>query len=181
WCNDESSLHQSPNFEFLDEEARHNRLSGARIIGQQKTDAREFYEIVVDRLQLVRKRVHASDGKRKVGIVFVSETEAHGLWRNLELLESFLISFKLNVNSRPSSEPGDGAWVAKLSYGIPLEDGSLFGLKRGSGRPVSASRHGGGDPAMLGRFWVLILIALSRYASEALSWFPDGSGRCGIS
>jgi len=39
----------------------------------------------------------------------------------------------------------------------------------------------GEDPSMLGRFWVLILIALSRYASEALSWFPDGSGRCGIS
>jgi hypothetical protein len=79
WRDDKGSLYQSAYFELFDEKTRHDRFAGPWVVGQQEPDARELYEIVIDRFQLVRKWVDSGDGEREVGVVFVGKSETHRL------------------------------------------------------------------------------------------------------
>jgi len=77
--DDESALDQAPNLQLLDEQAGHDRLASAGVIGQEEADAWQAQEIVIDRLKLMGEWVHAGDGQREVRVVFEGEGKAHGL------------------------------------------------------------------------------------------------------
>ena len=40
--------------QLFDEQARHDRLAGARVVGEEESDSGEAQEVVVNRLELVR-------------------------------------------------------------------------------------------------------------------------------
>jgi len=42
-------MDESAHFQFLDQQASHDGLAGAGIIGEEKTDARQFEEVIVHR------------------------------------------------------------------------------------------------------------------------------------
>ena len=66
--DDEDAPDQTSDLQFLDQKSRHNRLSGARVVGQKESDAGELEEILVDRFKLVGKWVYPSDRKTEVRI-----------------------------------------------------------------------------------------------------------------
>ena len=70
---------QAADLQFLEEQAGHDRLAGAGVVGQQEADARQLEEVVVDGLKLVRQRIDAGDGEREVGVVLVGQPEPQGL------------------------------------------------------------------------------------------------------
>jgi len=77
--DDQDALDQPADLQLLDEEPRHDGLAGAGVVRQQETDAGEPHEVVVDRLQLMGKRIDARDGQAEVGIVLVGEAQTHRL------------------------------------------------------------------------------------------------------
>ena len=77
--DDEGALDQAANLQLLEQQAGHDRLAGAGVVGEQEADARQLEEVVVDRFELVRQRIDAGDGEREVGVVLVGQAEAHGL------------------------------------------------------------------------------------------------------
>ena len=72
------ALDQAADLQLLEQQARHDRLAGAGIVGQQEADARQFQEVVVDRLQLVRQRIDAGDREREERVVLVGQAEPVG-------------------------------------------------------------------------------------------------------
>ena len=58
---DEGSLDQPSNLQLLEKQPRHDCLSGAGVVGQQKPDARQSQEAVIDGLELVRQRIDAGN------------------------------------------------------------------------------------------------------------------------
>ena len=56
----------------------HDRFAGARVIGQEKPNAREAQKIIVNGFELVRQRVHPGDSQGEVGVVLEGQPEAHG-------------------------------------------------------------------------------------------------------
>jgi hypothetical protein len=77
-CDNECAADQAAGLQFFEQEPRHDRLAGARVVGQQEADAREFEEVAVDRLELVRERIDAGDRQREEGIVFVGQSQPMG-------------------------------------------------------------------------------------------------------
>ena len=61
------------------QQARHDRLAGAGVVGQQEADARQLEEVVVDGFELVRQRIDAGDREREVGVVLVGQPQPQGL------------------------------------------------------------------------------------------------------
>ena len=86
--DDEGALDQAANLQFLDEQAGHDGLAGAGVVGQQEPDARQLHEVIVNRLKLVRQRINARDGEREIRVVFIGQSQAHGLDSQAELLAS---------------------------------------------------------------------------------------------
>ena len=83
-ADDEHPLHQAPELEFLDEEASHDGLAGAGIVGEEEPDARQLQEVFVDGLKLVGQRVHAGDGEAEVGVELVGDAQGVGLQSEFE-------------------------------------------------------------------------------------------------
>ena len=54
----------------------HDGFSGAGVVGQEESDAREFQEVAVDGFKLVGKRIDPGDREREIGVVFVGEAES---------------------------------------------------------------------------------------------------------
>ena len=77
--NDQRALDETADLELLKEQPSHDRLAGARVVGEQEADAREREEVLVDRLELVGQRVDACDRERKVRVVLVGQCQAFGL------------------------------------------------------------------------------------------------------
>ena len=73
--NDENPLYQAAKLQLPDEQTRHDRFAGTRIVGQQKTHARQLEQIVVNRFKLVRKRIDAGNRKTEVRVELVGDTE----------------------------------------------------------------------------------------------------------
>lgn len=71
--HDECSGHKPSQFQFLEQQARHDRLSGSGVISQEEADPWQGQDVVVDRLQLMGERIHTSNGEGKAGVVFVGE------------------------------------------------------------------------------------------------------------
>ena len=54
-ADDEDALGQPAQLQLADEQAGHDRLAGAGVVGEEEADAGELEEVVVDRLELVRQ------------------------------------------------------------------------------------------------------------------------------
>ena len=94
---------ESADLQLLEEQARHDGLTCAGIVGKQEPNARQAHEVVVDGLKLVRQRIDAGDRERKIRVVLVGEPKPSGLnaeaetrrvavewlalWRSIEELE----------------------------------------------------------------------------------------------
>lgn len=79
WRHDQDAADETSDLQFLDQQARHDRLPGPGIVGEQKTDARQTEEVLVNRLELMRKRIDTCYRETEVGIVFIGETQPHRL------------------------------------------------------------------------------------------------------
>ncbi len=77
--DDQNPLGEAAQLQLPDQEPRHDGLARARVIGQQEPHTGELEQIVVDRLQLVGKRVHAGNGQSEVRIELVGDAERVGL------------------------------------------------------------------------------------------------------
>ena len=83
--DDQRPLDEPADLQLLEQQARHDRLAGARVVGQQEADARQLDEVVVDRFELVRQRVDAGDREREVRIVLVGQPETQSLDSRAEI------------------------------------------------------------------------------------------------
>lgn len=77
--DDQDAFDQPASLEFLDQQAGHDGLAGARVVGQQETDARGFDEIVVNGLELVGQRVDAGDREGEIGVGFDHQSHPYQL------------------------------------------------------------------------------------------------------
>ena len=78
-ADDQDALGEAAQLELADEQARHDGLAGAGVVGQQEPHARELEQVVVDRLELMRKRIDARDREPEVGIELVGDAQGVGL------------------------------------------------------------------------------------------------------
>ncbi len=78
-ADDQDALGEAAQLELADEQARHDRLARAGVVGQQEAHARELEQVVVDRFELVRQRIDARDREAEVGIELVGDAERVGL------------------------------------------------------------------------------------------------------
>ena len=78
-ADDQDALGQAAELQLADEQAGHDRLAGAGVVGQQEADAGELQQVVVDGLELVRQRIDARDREAEVGIELVGDAERVGL------------------------------------------------------------------------------------------------------
>ncbi len=60
-CDDQHTADEAARFEFLQEQAGHNRFAGPWIVGQKKANARQLHEVTVDGFKLMRQWIDASD------------------------------------------------------------------------------------------------------------------------
>ena len=58
WANDETSLKIATNDQFLDQQSRHDRLSSARIVGQEESQRLSGQHGFVHGRNLMRQRIH---------------------------------------------------------------------------------------------------------------------------
>ena len=77
--DDQDSLGQAPQLQFPDEQAGHDGLAGAGVVGQQETYARQLQQEVVDCLQLVRQGIDPRYRQPKVGVKLVGNAQAISL------------------------------------------------------------------------------------------------------
>lgn len=77
----ENPLDESPQLQFADEQAGHDGLARSGIVGQQEAHARELEEMLIDRFELVRQRVHPRDGQAEVRVELVTDAQRIGLDR----------------------------------------------------------------------------------------------------
>src|SRR5690606_19616455 len=83
-AHDQDALGQAAQLEFANQEARHDRLSGAGVVRQQETHACELQQVVVDGLELMRQRIHPRDRQPEVRIELVGDTERISLQSEAE-------------------------------------------------------------------------------------------------
>ncbi len=77
--DDQDLLDDAAKKQLLDQQAGHDSLAGAGIVGQQKTDAGQRKEVTVYGLNLVRQRVNDTGVDGKEGIELVGNANALGL------------------------------------------------------------------------------------------------------
>src|SRR5262249_8044679 len=74
-ADDEDAPGQPPELQLADEQAGHDGLASAGVVGEQEADPGQFEEVVVDGLQLVGQRIDPGDGQAEVGVELVSDAE----------------------------------------------------------------------------------------------------------
>ena len=77
--DDQRAPDQAPGLQLLEQQPRHDRLAGARVVGQEEADSGQLEEVVVDRLELVGEGIDAGDREREERVVFVGQPEPMGL------------------------------------------------------------------------------------------------------
>ena len=92
--DDERPLHEATNLQLLEQQARHDGLARAGIVGEEEANPRHREEVVVNGLKLVRERVNTGNGERKVGIVFIGESQPKSL----------------NADAEPHGSPSKGSF-----------------------------------------------------------------------
>ena len=108
--DDQGALDQAANLQFLDQQAGHDGLAGAGIVGQQEADARQLHEVVVNGFELVRQRIDAGDREREVRIVLVGQTET-------QCLDAQAKPFRIAVERLFSGETSSCASCSALRTG----------------------------------------------------------------
>ena len=83
-CDHKNSLGVSPDDQFLDVKASHDRLAGAGIVRQEESQRLARQHLTVDRFDLVRQRVDFARRQRQVGIEEVSQLDAPRLGSEAE-------------------------------------------------------------------------------------------------
>ena len=78
-ADDEDALDQAAQLQFADQQAGHDRLARAGVVGEQEAHPRELEQIVVNRLKLVRQRIDAADRQAEIRIELVGDAEGIGL------------------------------------------------------------------------------------------------------
>ena len=76
---DEASIDRIAQLQFLNQQARHDRLAGAGIIGEQKPQARLGEHLQVDRLDLVRQGADARQAHRELAVIGVRKADSDRL------------------------------------------------------------------------------------------------------
>jgi hypothetical protein len=84
WDHDEGSSHETPVFQFLEQQAGHDGFAGAGVVGKQEADTRIAQDIVVNRFNLVRQRIYLRNAYCKKGIKLMGITDALRLHRKEE-------------------------------------------------------------------------------------------------
>ena len=74
-ADDQDALGETPKLQLANEKARHDRLAGTGVVGQQEPHARELEQVVVDRLELMRQRIDARDREAEIRIELVGDAE----------------------------------------------------------------------------------------------------------
>ena len=74
--DDEASLQVAPDQQLLDEQARHDRLAGARIVGEQEAQRLAREHLAIDRRDLMRQCLDLRCGDGDVGVEEIGEADA---------------------------------------------------------------------------------------------------------
>ena len=104
-ADDQDALGEPAQLEFADEQARHDGLARAGVVGQQEAHARELEQVVVDRFELMRQRIDARDREPEVGIELVGDAERVGLEAKPQQA-SVAVERVLRVENREAIEIG---------------------------------------------------------------------------
>src|SRR5262249_58639885 len=88
WCryDDEHALDRLAQLQFLDEEAGHNRLAGARIVGEEEPQPRLRQHLEVHGLDLMGQRAYPGEADCELTVVRVGQPDAGGLDEEAEPL-----------------------------------------------------------------------------------------------
>ena len=76
---DQAALDGLAELELLDEEAGHDRLARAGVVGEQEAQPRLRQHLAVDRFDLVRQGADAGEADRELAVVGMSEADTGGL------------------------------------------------------------------------------------------------------
>ena len=77
--DDEDALGVAPDHQLLDVEPGHDRLAGARVVGEEEAQRLAGQHLAVDGLDLVRERVDLAGGEGEVRVEEVREVDPAGL------------------------------------------------------------------------------------------------------
>ena len=83
---DEAAVDRLPQLELLDQQAGHDRLARAGVVGQQEAQPRLRQHLPVDRLDLVRQGADARQADRELPVPGPGEPDAGGLDQQADLL-----------------------------------------------------------------------------------------------
>ena len=78
-AHDQDALGEAAKLKLAEQQAGHDGLAGASVVGEQEADAGEFQQVVVNGFELMRQRIDAGDRKAEVGIELVGDTEGVSL------------------------------------------------------------------------------------------------------
>ena len=76
--DDKRAFDQAANLQFFEQQTGHDGFARAGVVGQQEANSRQCHEILINRFKLMRERVNARNGKRKVRVVLKRQREPHG-------------------------------------------------------------------------------------------------------
>src|SRR5207237_518671 len=74
--DDENALGEPTELEFADQKTSHHRFAGPRVVSQQKADASELQQVIVDGLKLMREWIDARDRKGEVRVELVGNSKS---------------------------------------------------------------------------------------------------------
>ena len=77
--DDEAALQIAPDQQLLDEQARHDGLAGAGIVGEQEAQRLPRQHLAIDRRDLMRQRLDLRRRDGDVGVEEIGEADAVGL------------------------------------------------------------------------------------------------------
>src|SRR5208282_1025858 len=77
--DDQGTSNKAPGLQLLEQQASHDGLASARVVGQEKADSWKLQKVVVDRLELVGERIDSGNGEREERVVLVGQPETMGL------------------------------------------------------------------------------------------------------
>ena len=183
---------------LLDEQAGHDGLAGAGVVGEQEPQARLRQHLEVDRLDLVRQGADAGEADGELAVVGVGKADAGGLHQEPELLPIGRVdpcrSGRLLVQNPLKIVGGSDRFIefatGEANADLPRRR-RVAALPRWSPhsrsapaltarRPTSASKRSAslGHAGQIAPFDPLYRVCGQRPCGAPLPDLPDGSLRC---
>ena len=78
-ADDQDPFDEPAQLQLPDQEAGHDGLAGAGVVGEQEAHRGQLEEVVVDRFELVGQGIDAGDGQPEAGVELVGDAEGVGL------------------------------------------------------------------------------------------------------